>query len=151
MKLIELQDGIVISYSPYHMVCFSNKVIEKLKTFIQISPSSAEAGGLLIGYKRGMHFEITDITYPYKGDIRNRFFFERKDKKHINKLKYLQKFSSGKKGFLGEWHTHPEKNPSPSSLDLTEWKKTVSYNDDILLFLIVGEETIYIQTSDLIT
>lgn len=148
MKLIELQDGIVISYSPYHMVCFSNRVIEKLKSFIQISPSSAEAGGLLIGYKRGKHFEITDITYPYKGDTRNRFLFERKDKKHINKLKSIRIFSLGKKGFLGEWHTHPEKNPLPSSLDLIEWEKTASYNEDILLFLIVGQETIYIQTSD---
>lgn len=150
MKLIELQDGIVISYNPYHMVCFSNRVIEKLKTFIQKSPASTEAGGLLIGYKRGLHFEITDITYPYKGDIRKRNFFERKDKEHINKLQYIHKLSLAQKGFLGEWHTHPEKNPRPSLLDITEWKKTANYNKDILLFLIIGQETIYIQTSDLI-
>ena len=148
MKLVDLNDGVVISYYPNRMVCFSEKVIRKLKKYIQISSYSTEAGGLLIGYKRGDHFEITDFTYPYKEDVRNRFFFERNDKKHIDKLRFLQFFSSGKKSFLGEWHTHPEKNPSPSSLDLTEWKKTASYNEDILLFLIVGQETIYIQTSD---
>lgn len=150
MKLIELHDGVITSYYPNRMVCFSRKVIEKLKKYIQISSFSTEAGGLLIGYRRGKHFEITDITYPYKGDIRKRNFFERKDKKHISKLQFIHKFSFGQKGFLGEWHTHPEKNPRPSSLDITEWKKTTNYNEDILVFLIIGQETIYIQTSDLI-
>ena len=148
MKLADLNDGVVISYYPNRMVCFSKKVIEKLKKYIQISLNSTEAGGLLIGYKRGNHFEITNITYPYKEDIRDINYFERKDKKHINILKYIRKLSLGAKCYLGEWHTHPESNPIPSSLDITEWKKTANYNKDVLLFLIVGQETIYIQTSD---
>ena len=148
MKLVDLNDGVVISYYPNRMVCSSKKVIEQLKKYIQLSSCSTEAGGLLIGYERGNHFEITNITYPYKEDIRDINYFERKDKKHINTLKYIRKLSLGAKSYLGEWHTHPEPNPRPSSLDITEWKKTANYNEDILLFLIVGQETIFIQTSD---
>ena len=70
------------------------------------------------------------------------------EKEHINTLKYIRKLSLGTKSYLGEWHTHPEPNPRPSSLDITEWKKTANYNEDMLLFLIVGQETIFIQTSD---
>lgn len=150
MKLIELLDGVVISYYPNCMVCFSGNVIEKIEKFIQISSFSTEAGGLLIGYKRGNHFEITDVTTPYKEDVRSRCFFERKDKKHIKKLEYIHKISLGEKCFLGEWHTHPEQNPKPSSVDLMEWKKTANHNEETLLFLIIGQEGIYIETSDTI-
>ena len=43
MKLADLNDGVVISYYPNRMVCFSKKVIEKLKKYIQISLNSTEA------------------------------------------------------------------------------------------------------------
>ena len=75
MKLVDLNDGVVISYYPNRMVCSSKKVIEQLKKYIQLSSYSTEAGGLLIGYKRGNHFEITNITYPYKEDIRSQVEF----------------------------------------------------------------------------
>ena len=80
MKLVDLNDGVVISYYPNRMVCSSKKVIEQLKKYIQLSSYSTEAGGLLIGYKRGNHFEITNITCPYKEDVRDINYFERKDK-----------------------------------------------------------------------
>lgn len=150
MKLNELVSGILVSYYPSHKVCFSAKVINILKKFVQDSEDSKEAGGLLIGYKRGNHFEITDITYPYDEDNRERSLFERNDKRHLHKFKKLVFCSFGRKSFLGEWHTHPEINPTPSSMDIIEWKKTVQSNFDTLLFLIIGIDSIYLKTSDTI-
>ena len=36
MKLVDLNDGVVISYYPNRMVCSSKKVIEQLKKYIQL-------------------------------------------------------------------------------------------------------------------
>lgn len=151
MNLFDLIEGQVVSYYPEHKVCFSSLIVNKLNEYIQNEDSSNEAGGLLIGYRREQHFEITDITIPYKKDKRSRFYFERNDKTHLKQLKAIRFLSFGRKTFLGEWHTHPEKIPTPSSLDLTEWQKTIDANDEILLFLILGQDEIFIKTSDIIS
>jgi len=76
--------------------------------------------------------------------------FVRNDKRHLDKFKKLVFLSFGRNFFLGEWLTHPEINPTPSSLDIEEWKKTVQNNLDTLLFLIIGIDSIYLKTSDTI-
>jgi integrative and conjugative element protein (TIGR02256 family) len=46
---------------------------------------------------------------------------------------------------LGEWHTHPELDPSPSSIDLAGWRNKLlfdQFDSDVLYFVIVGKEQI---------
>jgi integrative and conjugative element protein (TIGR02256 family) len=53
--------------------------------------------------------------------------------------------SSGTTNYLGEWHTHPEVDPSPSGTDLKNWSRILKGVDtdlDSLFFLIVGSENI---------
>ena len=40
--------------------------------------------------------------------------------------------------YLGEWHTHPESNPSPSLLDMSEWKKICKVQKRPMVFAILG-------------
>jgi integrative and conjugative element protein (TIGR02256 family) len=40
--------------------------------------------------------------------------------------------------YIGEWHTHPENDPQPSTLDLDEWCKICSRREDPMVFLIQG-------------
>jgi integrative and conjugative element protein (TIGR02256 family) len=40
--------------------------------------------------------------------------------------------------YIGEWHTHPESNPQPSTLDLDEWRKICARRQDPMVFLIQG-------------
>lgn len=40
--------------------------------------------------------------------------------------------------YLGEWHTHPEINPSPSGMDISEWTKITSRQPRPMVFMILG-------------
>jgi integrative and conjugative element protein (TIGR02256 family) len=39
---------------------------------------------------------------------------------------------------VGEWHTHPEATPAPSSIDVSEWKSLCRNNEQPLIFVILG-------------
>ena len=50
--------------------------------------------------------------------------------------------------YIGEWHTHPEKNPTPSSVDyssIQEIFKTASLVAPIIFMIIVGTEGLHIS------
>jgi integrative and conjugative element protein (TIGR02256 family) len=50
--------------------------------------------------------------------------------------------SGGTCTYLGEWHTHPERAPSPSPEDLADWRRklTVDRYSGFLFFVIAGTE-----------
>ena len=132
------------------MLIFSNKllavefrddILQTFYSFRQDTHEKYEAGGILMG-KRLLNGNIiiTDVTSPQIGDIRQRTFFKKKAKIHQSISDTLWKKSSGKTIYLGEWHTHPENNPVPSTVDLRGWKLSVSKqpNDKIYIFIILG-------------
>lgn len=58
------------------------------------------------------------------------------------------KDSNGKKIYLGEWHTHPEDYPKPSSLDKNSILKQIRgniLNSEIIFMLILGRKNINIS------
>ena len=63
---------------------------------------------------------ISDITMPQNKDIRKRYFCKLLDKAHFKALK-----RSAKKGnyYMGVWHTHPQKKPTPSPIDWNDWNE----------------------------
>ncbi len=71
----------------------------------------------------------------------------RKDPGHQKISDTGWKESGGIITYLGEWHTHPVKTPSPSSTDRYEWSKLCAFYSDPLVFLIVGTERWYIELS----
>lgn len=40
--------------------------------------------------------------------------------------------------YVGEWHTHPECNPTPSTIDMRGWTQASSTRKAPMLFVIVG-------------
>ncbi|WP_269139197.1 Mov34/MPN/PAD-1 family protein [Burkholderia pseudomultivorans] len=44
--------------------------------------------------------------------------------------------------YLGEWHTHPEAVPTPSSIDTGEWRKICAKKSDFMMFLILGTRNV---------
>lgn len=42
--------------------------------------------------------------------------------------------------YLGEWHTHPEDSPSPSTIDTDGWQRICSKRKTPMLFVIVGTQ-----------
>lgn len=129
----------------------TESVVSELIKYRQISSFSNEAGGVLIG-KRLLdgNIVITDITTPQPKDIRKRAFFRKSKHEHQVISDDLWKQSRGIKVFVGEWHTHPEKNPNPSFLDKKSWKKNIKVQIDKknYIFVIVGTEEIKVWISN---
>lgn len=139
----KLTEGIVINTSPFSVVIFSRFAAKTILRYIQNDNTKPESGGLLLGYRHGNNFEIIKVTEPQSKDIQRKTYFERNDSNHLSIFFRINKHSNKKISFLGEWHTHPESNPIPSSLDLNEWQKTKDNNTESLVFCILGTENIY--------
>lgn len=137
----ELRTGIIFSLSPLSGIVFENSVLQKLEEYIQIDKNSKEAGGILIGEKRGDNYHVSFITEPQVHDRRSRCSFCRNDKKHLEKFTELYK-KNPDLSYLGEWHTHPEKTPIPSKIDINEWEK-ISKKIPKFIVLIIGTENYY--------
>jgi integrative and conjugative element protein (TIGR02256 family) len=121
-------------------ILVEDEVINIVEQHAQKSGTSLEAGGILLGYRRGKHLHITSATEPASNDKRSRFRFERDIEPHQGIARQHWLSSNQKIDYLGEWHTHPETNPSPSQLDMTEWRKVLESSRNIFAFLIVGSE-----------
>jgi len=104
-----------------------------------------KVNSLLLGYRRGDHLEVTHATEPTKYDIRKIFSFKRNSNTHTEIANKAWSDSKGHICYIGEWHTHPEDNPTPSGVDIREWKK-LSMNmegNNSLFMLIVGRKSIW--------
>lgn len=111
------------------------EVVVRHRQLLSVSP---EAGGVLLGYRRGDHVHVTQATVPSKNDRRSRFSFDRIDQYH-GWLAWRRWTESNQRcDYLGEWHTHPELYPSPSGIDEREWHKLHSSNPRPLVFWIEG-------------
>jgi len=119
------------------LVLLPAEVVQTLNAFRQ---DSTEAGGILLGCYRTPHIEIMACTKPLPKDVRSRAEFDRRDPGHQHAAMEHWKASGKTVTFVGEWHTHPEPFPSPSSTDQRTWdyaKKRVTPRD--LVFVIRGQ------------
>jgi integrative and conjugative element protein (TIGR02256 family) len=126
------------SNSERSRLLIEDSTLAKLGLFRQVQPASAEAGGILLGFRRDPHLHVLMATSPGAGDRRGRFGFSRLDKSH-GKVARIEWEKSGEiMDYLGEWHTHPEEIPRPSGLDLSEWRKISERRREPMVFVIVG-------------
>ena len=114
-------------------------------SYRQQNVASLEAGGIILGRRRNPHIEIITITNPHSGDIRRRNSFDRSAKNHSKIALREWENSEGFTDYLGEWHTHPEHRPYPSTIDITAMSHIASSRvPDIMLSVIVGIENLWI-------
>lgn len=119
----------------------SNEVLNKLCAWRQSAMRAPEAGGVLLGFIdiETSGLLATEITTPGFGDKRTRTGFYR-GRRHQREVKrWHEKTINGT--LIGLWHTHPEKKPTPSVVDMqdaTHVLKNGSYASSGLLYLIVG-------------
>lgn len=60
-------------------VLIPSNIADQLNDFKQCDLGDMEAGGLLLGLRRGPHIEIIMVTTPLQSDIRTRTSFCRRD------------------------------------------------------------------------
>lgn len=139
---------IVIDLDPI-IVRSSTELFLGLTAFIQDDYKKPESGGILIGYfQENNSYIITDFTKPGHEDKQSRFGFVRSKKNAQKEVNFFFKESEGKKIYLGEWHTHPEDFPSPSSTDKASiWDRIQKdrINAETIFMIIFGRKGIYIS------
>lgn len=133
--------------STEHLVYLGQQPLEVFRRYIQDGVDSKEAGGILLGHVRGEHLEIIEATEPSFLDRRFRFLFERMPFFHHRVAMKRWRESKGLIRYVGEWHTHPQSKPTPSSIDLREWQVLAADRADgrPLLTLIVGWEDFHLE------
>lgn len=114
------------------------QVVDLVSSYCQHQTGSLESGGILLGYRRGDHLHIVEATTPQPDDKRMRFRFFRRDYNHQKVAIRQWELSGNTMDYVGEWHTHPETEPTPSSLDMTEWTKICCVRQASMVFLIAG-------------
>lgn len=117
--------------------------IAQMLLHVQSRPELPESGGVLIGRHllEMEHIVVDQVTAPLKEDCAWRFGFFRSRRGHQSRLDSEWATSGQKVTYLGEWHTHPEDDPTPSSTDLKDWKRHLVddvYDGGRLFFIIVG-------------
>jgi integrative and conjugative element protein (TIGR02256 family) len=123
-------------------------VLRQVTKHRQTAGHHQEAGGILLGSRRGRHIEITFATTPKRGDKRSRTAFHRLSLFHQRFATRAWLRLGRTLDYLGEWHTHPERDPSPSLIDRGEWTKLVRSNKRELVFLILGISGVWIGLSN---
>lgn len=118
-------------------------VVATLFTYRQLRSSDTEAGGALLGrWIRGsLDVVADDCTCPTKGDKRTRNSFFRSARRHQDQVDTAMLASGGTCGYIGEWHTHPERDPTPSTVDTADWSRRLRKDRvdvDYVFFVIVG-------------
>jgi integrative and conjugative element protein (TIGR02256 family) len=130
-------------------VIISPQIIDIWHKYRQCSTHDKEACGVLIGGfdQQEKRIIVEDCTQPMKGDFRKFFSFLLRDIGHQCAVDKAFAKSRRTSFYLGTWHTHPEKNPTPSKGDLTDWKNCMDRNPLIpsFLFAIVGTEFVFLH------
>lgn len=127
-------------------IVIASEVMTRLSHHRQTQLHQPESGGLLLGriFGYGNDCVVEELTEPGYGDRQSRFRFFR-SKRHQRMADTYWRRSGEKLTYLGLWHTHPESDPSPSSIDLEDWRRALNagrYHVDGLLFTIIGTQSI---------
>ena len=129
-------------------ILIRDEVLETIQKFRQDGDRDNEAGGILLGMRKaGGHIELVRATEPSEFDGRARYGFIRELAKHADVAHDAFIASKQLVHYVGEWHSHPEDQPSPSWIDKWEWKKLARLQQQSpLAMIIVGIKDLWIGT-----
>lgn len=113
-------------------------VLSRFNLAVLTCNNRMEVGGIILGSYRGPHIEVVDLTEPGPSDISSNFTFTRRDPVHQNSAMRAWIKSIGTVTYLGEWHTHPAGGPTPSALDLENWRAVAHQTQNAMLFVIAS-------------
>lgn len=125
---------------------FSDEVRSVFEKNVQIG-DRPESGGVLLGTVHERGLLVTLATTPTRLDRQFRYLFERLPFGHRAVAKRLWRSTGGTTRYIGEWHTHPQDFPTPSAIDLEEWRKLANVRADKrpLLAVIVGRNALHVE------
>ncbi|MGX7705590.1 Mov34/MPN/PAD-1 family protein [Methylobacterium sp. Gmos1] len=117
---------------------FSDQVLRHFERHRQVNRSHNEAGGQIFARINGNEINVIDATGPRLTDRRTRTSFV--PDRYAEQVEIDERFVRGLH-FVGDWHTHPEDQPSPSAIDLRSTAEGVRLSKHCLnafVLVIVG-------------
>lgn len=129
------------------LVVFTPDVLRVFKRYRQRFNWQLESGGILLGRRRGKHLEVMLATEPSDKDRRSAYSFVREADRHAELAEQAWRRGEKQIDYLGEWHTHPQRVPTPSTVDRYEWGKLILQRPKLTttLFVIVGTESLHAE------
>jgi len=121
-------------------ILLTTELINLVNTDVNKHGHGKERGGILLGLRRGPHLHINEATLPMRWDISTRFSFRRASMGHEDVAIRRWRQSKQTMDWVGEWHSHPEKIPSPSNIDIRSWIQITRNRGAPMAFLILGWE-----------
>ncbi|MES2220930.1 MAG: Mov34/MPN/PAD-1 family protein [Acidobacteriota bacterium] len=115
-------------------------VLNHIARYQQSDGTSSEAGGQLFARFKGEQIRVERATGPRETDRRSRYGYipdRRGEQEEIDRMHSLGLH------FVGDWHTHPERVPSPSVSDIRSIREAVTRSTHHLngfVLLIAGTE-----------
>lgn len=140
-----------VSFSNGTMLRISPTLVRESAERLRQLGFCSESGGVLIGVRvaNEVAYELRRITYPGLQDERSPFSFLRSKTAANRILRKRWAFSNGQENYLGEWHTHNEESPIPSTVDIKLMEQMVedgiSSFDAIFMLIIGNSEKAYIE------
>jgi len=92
-----------------------------------------------MGLRRGEHFEVTAATYPGAKDISTPYSFSRLDERHAQDIQNAWESHESFVTLIGDWHSHPTGNGSPSSKDRRSWRSLLNSGLVDCIGIILGD------------
>jgi integrative and conjugative element protein (TIGR02256 family) len=97
-----------------------------------------ETGGVLLGWYEEEKVVVFKATSAGPNSTHENFYFQA-DSNYIDMIIDMEYANSnGKINYVGEWHTHPQLTPQPSSVDLNSLDEIVESSGKPNLLLIIG-------------
>lgn len=141
---------LVFRVTPMKRLIIVEHAVEQMRAFAQHRRWDREAGGILMGrHLLDSHDLVVDeVSTPQDTDRRGRCnFFRSRKHELVARQRWQQEHNTS--AYLGLWHTHPERDPTPSGIDRNDWQQAVAddtYEGDRLFFPIVGTHCIRVWT-----
>lgn len=129
------------------LLSFDAGVLAVFAKHIQRKVRDCEAGGIMVGTVHEVGLLVKEASEPTGRDVRRQHFFGRMPFRHRALARTRWRSSGGTMRYLGEWHTHPQDHPTPSSLDRAEWLQLARKRADgrPMLAVIVGRCSLHVE------
>lgn len=136
--IFQSEDGVKIKVS--------KAPLQIMLSFRQMERGSHESGGVLLGryLKDSLDVVVDFVTTPKENDSSTEVFFFKNKDEHQAVIDEKWEHSKGTCNYLGEWHTHPQDHPTPSSTDIKTWIRLVKethFEFGELYFVIIGRKS----------
>ena len=127
----------VISYTigaSGQRLLLTDEVLAHFRRHRQLADHSKEAGGQLFATFNGDKIQIERATGPRQSDRRGiRSFIPNR----LAERREIKRLFKARLHYVGDWHTHPEPRPQPSSTDIDSFQNMFSKSRHKLASLVI--------------